>query len=300
MDSVSGESNSAALIIQGTLIFLSAVVAIGGYYVQGRLKSKERHREIQIARTEELHRGKLKVVRDKMTRFVGPAHFLALTYNMVFFQLRKTLSELHPEEGKATTRQLEETGMGFEQLMKGGWSSVTASSFFGNEMMETLRKNPTSRATVHYRRIMAESFRKFAIPLAGLIEQFAGFLQEWQPIDDFKKTYPCAGVLARNEFPIQFLQFRMEFGLVVADWDAGRNLDVLWTEQSVYPFQIAMYLIRMMTTLRERENQEGMASHAVVEDGKMITTVPKSSINQFDGKSDKEMPTKNSKYVAKD
>ena len=35
MNSASGESNSTALIIQGALIFLSAVVAIGGYYVQG-------------------------------------------------------------------------------------------------------------------------------------------------------------------------------------------------------------------------------------------------------------------------
>ena len=143
MNSASDESNSTALIIQGTLIFLSAVVAIGGYYVQGRLKSKERHREVQIARMEELHRGRLKVVRDKMTRFVGPAHFLALTFNMTLFSLRSRLSKFHPGEGEATARQLGETGMGFKELMKGEWSSVSASSFFGSAMVEKLSQNPS-------------------------------------------------------------------------------------------------------------------------------------------------------------
>ena len=150
-----------------------------------------------------------------------------------------------------------------------------------------------SEAAIHYRKIMAASFKKFAVPLGDLIEQYAGYLQEWQPLDEFKKTYPCAGSLARNAFPIEFLQFRMEFGLVVADWEAGRNLHVLWTEQCDYPFQIAMYLIRMMTTLRERENEEGMASHAVVADGK-LQTMNKSHIDHLDGKN----VTKSSKYAA--
>ena len=44
-----GASNNASdigLIVQGTLILLSAVVAVCGYYVQGRLKSKERIRPL--------------------------------------------------------------------------------------------------------------------------------------------------------------------------------------------------------------------------------------------------------------
>ena len=40
----------------------------------------------------------------------------------------------------------------------------------------------------------------------------------------------------------------------------------------------------MMTTLRERENEEGMASHAVVADGK-LHTMNKSDIDQLNGKS---------------
>ena len=42
--STSANASDVGLIVQGTLIFLSAIAAIVGYYVQGRLKSKERQR----------------------------------------------------------------------------------------------------------------------------------------------------------------------------------------------------------------------------------------------------------------
>ena len=35
-------ADSLALIVQGTLIFLSAVVAVVGYFIQGQLRKKER------------------------------------------------------------------------------------------------------------------------------------------------------------------------------------------------------------------------------------------------------------------
>ena len=38
----SRNASDIGLIVQGILIFLSAVIGVVGYYVQGRLKSKEK------------------------------------------------------------------------------------------------------------------------------------------------------------------------------------------------------------------------------------------------------------------
>ena len=75
MSTVGAGSNASdvGLIVQGTLIFFSAVVAVIGYYVQGQLRAKERRREIQINRTEKLHQARLDEVRKKISEFVGPA-----------------------------------------------------------------------------------------------------------------------------------------------------------------------------------------------------------------------------------
>ena len=70
-----GAGNNASdvgLIVQGTLIFLSAVVAVIGYYVQGQLRAKERRREIQINRTEKLHQARLDEVRKFLNLLVLP------------------------------------------------------------------------------------------------------------------------------------------------------------------------------------------------------------------------------------
>lgn len=40
--SASRNASDIGLIVQGILIFLSAVIGVVGYYVQGRLKSKEK------------------------------------------------------------------------------------------------------------------------------------------------------------------------------------------------------------------------------------------------------------------
>ena len=285
--STSANASDVGLIVQGTLIFLSAIAAIVGYYVQGRLKSKERQREVHIKRKEELHRSKLNIVRDKITRFVGPAHFLALTLNMNMFGLRTKLGEFYPDIGLETQKQIEETNMGFSQLMKGEWNQVTADSFFGKTMMAKLKENPNSPASKHFRRIIKVSLRTLITPLSDLIKDFAGFLQEWASLDEFQKIYPCAGPLKRNEFPIQLMQFEMEIVEVVKDWENNTNLDVFWTEQFQYPFLLAMYLIIMMTKLREMENKEGMASHALSDDN----SIRKNAIEHIDGK-------KKSRYVS--
>ena len=52
IESRSANASDVGLIVQGVLILLSSLVAIGGYIVQGRMRSKERAREIVDKRKE--------------------------------------------------------------------------------------------------------------------------------------------------------------------------------------------------------------------------------------------------------
>eukprot|EP00943_MAST-04B_sp_MAST-4B-sp1_P005127 g5127.t1 len=264
-------ASDVGLIVQGTLIFLSACVAIVGYWVQGQLRAKERRREIDIARSEKLHQARLATVRKKITEFVGPAHFMLLTLNMTFFDLRtRGLAKFYKEEAEIQAKRIKEEDIGFGSFMKGKWNEMTAERFFGTEMMNKLKQEKDGPAACHFRKIVSRCFRKLLIPIAEMIKQNAGYLQEWESKEKFSELYPVAKGkgMERNRFLVQFVQFSIEMEAVVEDWDEGKNLDVFWTTQCPYPFQAGMYMIRMMTKLREMENEEGLASHVIADDFK--------------------------------
>ena len=270
MSTVGAGSNASdvGLIVQGTLIFLSAVVAVIGYYVQGQLRAKERRREIQINRTEKLHQARLDKVRKKISEFVGPAHFMVLTLNSMLFDLRSAMGKFYPEEAQIQSQRIKDEDLGFGSFMKGKWNAMTAEQFFGIEMMEKLKQEKDGDGARHFRIIISKCYRKLIIPVVDMINKYAGYLQEWESKESFFKLYPVAAGngMGRNLFLIQLVQFSIEIEAVIDDWDAGKKLDTFWSTQSPYPFQVGMYLIRMMTLLREMENKEGLASHAISEE----------------------------------
>ena len=79
-----GANNASdiGLIVQGTLIFLSAIVAVFGYIVQGKLKSKEQKREHEAQQALSLSNAKLDRVREQIRTFVGPAFSFAMSSHM--------------------------------------------------------------------------------------------------------------------------------------------------------------------------------------------------------------------------
>ena len=75
----SANASDVGLIVQGSLIFLSAIVAILGYSVQAHFKKKERRHEMEEKHRDYLRKTQLDSLRIKMRTFVGPATQLAMS-----------------------------------------------------------------------------------------------------------------------------------------------------------------------------------------------------------------------------
>ena len=138
MSEISGNNRSAnasdvGLIVQGSLIFLSAIVAILGYSVQAHFKKKERRHEMEEKHRDYLRKAQLDTLRNKLRVFVGPATQLALSaWNCIWRNCltpkalvtwvlgwgRGTYCESQPLAGgdriyKYWTNSAQEGGMGF-------------------------------------------------------------------------------------------------------------------------------------------------------------------------------------------
>ena len=68
---------SYSQIIQGVLILLSSLVAVAGYFVQSKMKLKERQREQEMQHREYLRKMKLERLREQMDVFLGPMSVLS-------------------------------------------------------------------------------------------------------------------------------------------------------------------------------------------------------------------------------
>jgi hypothetical protein len=84
MDDLSSANRAAnasdvGLIVQGSLIFLSAIVALLGYSVQARLRKKERRLELEEQHRDFLRKAELDLLRTKLQTFVGPATQLGMS-----------------------------------------------------------------------------------------------------------------------------------------------------------------------------------------------------------------------------
>ena len=63
-ESRSASASDVGLIVQGVLILLSSLVAIGGYIVQGKMRSKERAREIVDKQRELSNQKKIERIQE--------------------------------------------------------------------------------------------------------------------------------------------------------------------------------------------------------------------------------------------
>ena len=81
MSSVGAGANASdvGLIVQGTLILLSSLVAVSGYFVQAKMRSRARERERATESQTKLNDLKLERVREKASVFIGPAAQMAMT-----------------------------------------------------------------------------------------------------------------------------------------------------------------------------------------------------------------------------
>ena len=129
-----------------------------------------------------------------------------------------------------------------------------------------------------YRKTMKRMVMDYAVPAAELIKKYAGHLQEWTTIDEFKQSYShyASNGLGRNLFFIDFQSFAFEFRDLIMDWENG-DFTTAWPIINLYHLNMWTYPTQMITRIREIENGFGSGKHAVshsfvIEDGTEIVT----------------------------
>ena len=253
------ESNSASdigLIVQGTLILLSAIVAVCGYYVQGRLKSKERQREISDQRREAALQVRLETLRQKISIFVGPCVQHCLNIQTNFGYLTDWAKERYPTEHKLHMDEMEAKGFTGKRHWQGHWNKKY--TIVGKGIEQIVKDEPNSELGRNYRRSMRCTVEKYAVPLADLINQHGQYLQHWGDKEAWKKKFPgsASNGLARNLFPTQMVRWTHEYLEILKAWDEKDFTDV-FPVINPFPGNCIMQFTAMISDLREMENEAG-------------------------------------------
>ena len=182
----STNASDVGLIVQGTLIFLSAVVGVLGYVIQSRLSQKEAARQLLIQQKEHGRQLKLKRVRQQIEIFVGPALAYIDAYGRLF--ARSIMHYFNPEFNFS---QMSEEVMGFPMT---NWSTMDVCYCQGwmltKENEKIVLNDPEGEMAKRYRDITRVIIYKYLEPLSKLIMEH-GNAQQFRPsMADFKKQFP--------------------------------------------------------------------------------------------------------------
>lgn len=273
MGTSSANASDVGLIIQGTLILLSACVAVIGYYVQARLKSKERARELAEAKAARNTEMRLERLRSKIADFVGPASQQMLNTVTGFGYIKDKFKEFYPEESKRWQDERDEGGFTTKRMYGGHWNKEW--TLLGPYVEAVLKRKDASAGLtpeieIHrtvYCMNMRSIVNKFVAPLSEMIQKYGQHLQHWGDKDEYKKRFPCAASngLLRNLFPTQLCRWHAEFEGILERWDRD-DYSLLYPVCNPFPKLLIIHFMRMLTALRELENEAGIASHAVYKD----------------------------------
>ena len=98
MATSSAAASDVGLIVQGTLIFLSAVVGVFGYLIQAKMARKAETRRREEDKAAKANEMLLHHIETKISLFIGPASALALASARAMFQFRASAKEDYPQE----------------------------------------------------------------------------------------------------------------------------------------------------------------------------------------------------------
>lgn len=274
---------SYSQIIQGVLIFLSAIVGLGGYFVQGKIKSKETQRQLARDRDDERRQLQLGRLRDQMAKFIGPASALSNAFWMAWWRIfgdkekfgffagspsdarfGKTLFLNDLTGGKIARYHEEDVLLSVGTFVNGTLNEME--SWAGPEVEREIREDPTSKVAVLYFAHVRLLYRRYLFPLRDLFQEFAGFLWKMGDSDEFKVKYPSAAASGwlRNLFWLQLVNHCNEMeDIVIPAWDRG-DFSLLFPAVHPFPVQLGMNLTRMLTELRQEESALGAANHTTM------------------------------------
>lgn len=262
---IGANASDVGLVVQGTLIFLSACVGILGFMVQARLNRKAERRRRQEERDERAHDMKLQNIKEKLSLFIGPASALALAGTRAGITFKNVAEKFYPDEIKRYRQAQEERGETMANYWKATWSNMY--TLVGKEVEAKMIDDPQCQFAKIYRNLFMAEMKNSWGPLRDLLCKYSGHLMDWQTPDEFKKRWPCGepGIL-RNTFFTRMISFANEGEMMIEQFWKKGDFSIVFPVLNPYPAQISMYLLTMAGRVRQRMVDAGIGTHKTMSD----------------------------------
>ena len=247
---VGANASDIGLIVQGTLIFLSACVAVIGYIVQSKLHARAHEKEIRLARAEHHKEAKLKQLREILTDVIGPMQGLAQQGQSMCYEFGISATD---HEGMMT--YCFEVMGGKEEAMShmaGKAHMFTNEPFMTQWLLKKIKADPEGIVAKDFRSVMKCALRLCYIPLSDLIRRHMNTLN-LPTREAFVLKYPAlkGNPQLRKILLLQLVNWTgaME-DIVNEEWSKG-DYTQLFPRHQCFPYALVDYLIMLMDSVRE-------------------------------------------------
>ena len=246
MSNVGANASDVGLIVQGTLIFLSAVVAVIGYLVQAKLARSAAAHDIQTARAERHKDARLQSLQNQLSNLIGPVQSLIQTgHNMVFTTAARN--------AKLGTMQYYMSVMGgkegMSKHMKG--EKIGLRTWLMPDQVEEIAQTPKCKVGKEFRMMMECALEECFSPAAEILKRNMNDL----PVpsrEDFIAMFPVYKNEAqlRKKPIVEFIAWTYEMNKIVSrEWSQGEFSRVHGSID--FPIILNKYLIMMLDKVKE-------------------------------------------------
>ena len=228
----------AAQIIQGVLIFLSAVVAILGYNVKARHEHRNHIRERKLeAATKTLH------------ELAGPLQALVMAHHQYWCKfVFDFYDDLSPGDIMELCKKVK------PEVPPASWwrnEVCWVDSLLGPEGDEMLRSDLNSKKAKAYRRFVRSSVKNYFRPAAALCLKFNSL--KLPPAEEFVAKFPGASsaMMLRRQFFLDMINHLHEWeDIIENEWDKG-DFETLNPRFAKWPSSMIGYSTNFITQLHE-------------------------------------------------
>ena len=276
------------LIIQGSLIFLSAVVGVIGYLVQSKLRLKEEEKRLERDRKEKINLIKLNRVKEQLENYVAPVNSHLCTFMELYYGMFAPKQLSSEDIVRCTGNEREGNyGLSMDDMTDGGITKYYKSlnihqlnaendnynivfkynlipSFVGQEIEERIRKNPKSKIGKYYINNCKLMILNSGKKCAKIIENNAMVHLTLMDINTFAKKYEIIkrARLKRVTILYQFVHFIEEFEYIINNYWANDDYTILFPENKKFPTLIGIYATELLTILMRKEAELGTRDKA--------------------------------------
>ncbi len=246
---VGANASDIGLIVQGTLIFLSAVVGVVGFVVQSRLRQRAHLKELRLARAERHKEEKLKQLRESLHEIIGPMQTLQQQGQSMVMSFG-----LHASDHDSIMTYYFETMGGKEQglkAMRGEAALFHAEPMISPRLLARIKSDPESEVARDFRTAMRCALRQCFSPLSKLLRQHMNSLN-LPSREAFLAKFPAlkGDPQLRKVLMLQLVNWTAMMEQIVDEEWASGDFHQVFPRHIEFPMGLLTYLIMMLDDVK--------------------------------------------------